>query len=269
MLAYYPQEIQESIDALTTMLDPERTVPGHSQDALEDALISVVNYADVSGAQSEGFVPAYGGTGVVLTSNGFFLTAYHCLSREHERWKREITPQTPLDEIKLLYPRVCRSFAIWNGEQYPVDITFLEVNEKYDVALGKLAMQHEGPVRPNEFLIDQWRVGEKSTVQAIGLVNNRIYRQLGMAVRTEPVLETTCYGMPGFSGSPFATLDGKLAGIANTGEIAEQLSVIHADGTPYVLDKQTDSMGKLRGAGIYVTRGLIRSVIEQMILSAD
>lgn len=180
-----------------------------------DSIRSIAdNVVNITGRSKRNF---YSGAGLMITTDGFILTAYHVLSTFLHNWKKLNNEQIYLDKLTR-ESRIEDKF----GGTYPLDITVCFFDKSHDLALIK-AVKDDEP-SPIEFNIRKTRL-RKQDIRLYSFKDDDAFNQLGKVIsfhdsikhsRGKPTLETfltDAYGIQGFSGGVFIDSRGALAGI--------------------------------------------------------
>lgn len=230
---------QESISALERVFEDKQSVGlsnKESEKNIVDNLVIVAGFDGISKRLEKGKFEMKSkgvGTGFRLTTDGFILTAYHNI-REYENDWRKINEENPPTEVNIhsWMENMQLRYAIVDQRKnvYPIDTTFWATNPSLDIALIK-AVIRENP-KPIGFRVVETDLEVGDEIKLMGLSDQRPYNQYGKVISVrrdgiydhpetgEPVSRiydtflTDAYGIRGFSGGIFITLDGELAGLA-------------------------------------------------------
>ena len=180
-----------------------------SLDNIERATIQVF-------CASDDLESTYVGTGLLLTEDGIFITAYH-----------NVEPYLRRREITLLLLNLFLGPGIeieYNGSSYNVSEVFCSYTSK-DLALCDANIP-KMPCKAIKFKTLPARISYiNQSVNVISVKKGKTYRQVGKITSKQRVVKfsdgkqiiegynTNAYSFPGFSGAPVATLDGKLLGL--------------------------------------------------------
>ena len=181
-----------------------------SLDNIERATIQVF-------CTSDDLESTYVGTGLLLTEDGIFITAYHNVEPYLRRQEK-----SPIDRLlTLLMPGIKIEY---NGSSYNVSDVFCW-NISTDLALC-YANIPEMTCKAIKFKTLPARISYiNQSVNVISVKKGKTYRQVGKITSKQRVVKfsdgkqisegynTNAYSFPGFSGAPVATLDGKLLGL--------------------------------------------------------
>ncbi|MEA3429950.1 MAG: trypsin-like serine protease [Nanoarchaeota archaeon] len=184
------------------------------------------------------------GTGLLLTTDGFILTAYHNIESYIDDW-HNINHGMPKDKIttgtlNFIFDR----YYIIDQQRnsYPIDITTYAFMPEYDIALIK-AINFKKP-EPIKFKILKKELEVNNAIKLFGIRNGTPYNQYGKIIKTKhnarminndgklvtDTYLTDAYSVPGFSGGAFTTTNGELAGIATYGSFKNNEEIGHAGG---------------------------------------
>ena len=236
MIQEDPQRGLESRLALNrVMQDKGQLSEQESEKNIADNLVVVAGFEEINKGLSDGSLNIKGkaGTGLLLTTDGFILTAYHNIQAYVDDWKR-ISQENPPTHANLYtwMEEMKQRYAIVDQKRnaYPIDTSFWSYNPTFDLALIKAVILKEP--EPIEFGVigDNLEVGDE--IKLFALRDQRQYNQYGTVTSTEydasinhpetrEITSTTldtfltdAYGVPGFSGGVFTNLHGEFAGLA-------------------------------------------------------
>jgi len=190
-----------------------------SMDNIERATIEVY-------CASEDLKSSHTGTGILLTEDGIFVTAYHVIESYFKRQEKNplLTNLSPGVEIKH------------NGNRYDVSEVFCW-NELRDLALCYANIPGM-PCIAIKFKTSPARMSYiNQPVTLMSIQKGKTYRQIGKITSTSKVVnfpdgkkiiegyDTDAYSIPGFSGGPVATMNGQLVGLClySSTKIGEQV----------------------------------------------
>ncbi len=209
-------------------------------------------------------------SGLLITTDGFIITAYHSIQRYENDWlkiKQENPPNRKnrerwLTDIKKAY------YIIDNdGNRYPIDITLWGRIPRYDIAVIK-ALIPERP-RPIKFRVLEGRLRKGDEVKLFGIRDEKPYNQYGRVTnenctsrvedvgKIENTFETDAVGVRGFSGGVFITMKGELAGLVVCQKkpfLSKSLGVVSGSSISNILEliKKTGyRLGKSHFSGKY------------------
>jgi S1-C subfamily serine protease len=174
----------------------------------------------------------HGGSGLMITTNGFIVTAYHNIQGVEDEWRR-INEEDPItqENVNSWISRMRDRYCVIDqaGNRYPIDTSFWATIPNMDIALIK-AVTNKRP-EPIKFRVvkDPLQVGDE--VKLLGLRDHNPYNQYGKVIFgnydaqindqkgqvqsvTYDTFLTDAYGVPGFSGGVFTDLRGGFAGLA-------------------------------------------------------
>jgi len=243
-----------NLDPALTDIDSERN--------LSKSLVSI------STALSTGNTQVSIGSGLMITTNGFILTAYHNIKGVEEEWKRIGRENLLTESNKDQWMReILEKYYVkdQNGNSYPIDITFWGTNPDYDVALIK-AVLNKRP-RPIKFKVLKEPLQNGDEIRLVGFKNHALYTQLGKVTsnhydapitddkNSPPIVTydtflTDAYSVPGFSGGVFIDMEGRLAGLSVYGQKSNLVSQLayaggaKYDALDYMIKNAAYSLGK-------------------------
>ena len=241
----------ESILALSEALEGKDITEQESENNIADNLVSVVGFDGEPSCHADGSirVKAKGAcTGLLITTDGFVLTAYHAISLYIDDWKRirkehpptEANVNSWLEDVKMRYVIVDQNRGV-----YPIDVTFYARDPFRDIALIK-AVNFRKP-KPVPFLTATRDLEVDDTIKLLGLKDQRPHNQYGQVINASTDQEakyietgkkvftydtflTDAYAVPGFSGGPFLTSRGEFAGVALYSQLIGIGEIGHAGG---------------------------------------
>ncbi len=250
--------IQKNLEAgLESKLALERVLnnPGislteqESEEKIADSLVSVVGLGAIIKKLAYGstVMESKGvGTGLLLTTDGWIVTAYHNIKKYETDWKRinEKNPPTEanihawMEHMKWKYAVVDKQ-----GASYPIDIGFSATNPAFDIAIIKAVILKKPKPIGFKIAADDLEVGDE--IKLLGLRDRIRYNQYGQVVSagrnalitlkddlstTYDTFLTDAYSVPGFSGGAFITLHGEFAGICSYSQKDENKEIGRAGG---------------------------------------
>lgn len=190
-----------------------------SLDNIEGATVQVHCVSEDLGSTSIG-------TGLLLTEDGIFVTAYHIIESYFKRYEKN-----PLSTALL--PGILIEL---NRNSYVVSDVFC-YNKDNDLAIC-YANIPDKPCKAIKFKTLPARISYISqSVNVISIKNGKTYRQVGKITSKQKIVnfpdgkriiegyDTDAYSLPGFSGGPVVTMNGQLVGLClySTTEIGESL----------------------------------------------
>lgn len=244
MIEENPQRGLESIISLTLALEGNRDKELTGQESEKNIRDNLVNICGFSGVKehladgSTSMIDTGVGSGLLITTDGWAITAYHNIKKYIEDWKRISEEEPPtesnihswMNEMKLKY-----AFVDQRRCAYPIDPTIYGFNPSLDIALVKaFIMKKPEPIR---FRIAKRDLEVGDEIKLFGLRDQTLYNQLGKIIlsradvqingteagktmnTTRDTFLTDAYGVPGFSGGVFTTLEGEFAGIATYAQL--------------------------------------------------
>lgn len=176
-----------------------------SQKSLEESLIELTKYK------------RHSSNGVLITDNGYFLTAQHCVEGDY---------------LKDLEVRIDNTF-------YPVK-KVCAISNKSDIALAKIDLP--GQCKPKQYKLYDSTEIEKEYVIMMSKWNTKLVKKYGGIKQEEAIIcikklddsnsiikwtnhfTTDCYSVPGDSGGIIVNPNGKLLGITSTGGDVKNLT---------------------------------------------
>ncbi|HII15499.1 MAG TPA: trypsin-like peptidase domain-containing protein [Nanoarchaeota archaeon] len=176
------------------------------------------------------------GSGLMLTADGWVITAYHNIARYIHDWEMILKKHPPTNEnIGEWMKDMTMKYAVVSqqGKAYPVDLTFWRANPELDIALIK-AVTLKKP-KPLRFRTIQTEAKAGSKMRLMGMTDNGIYSAPGHVTEEGAehlvssghtglyniIKNTFCTNIsaePGISGGPFVTKQGEFAGLVLCGE---------------------------------------------------
>ncbi|MFC1682363.1 trypsin-like peptidase domain-containing protein [Nanoarchaeota archaeon] len=173
-----------------------------------------------------------GGSGLMITTNGFIVTAYHNIQGVEDDWER-INEEDPItqENVDSWTSRMRDRYCVMDQEEnrYPIDTSFWAINQDKDIALIK-AVTNKRP-EPIKFRVVKEPLQVGDGVKLLGLRDHKPYNQYGRVIYencdqqindhngqaqsvTYDTFLTDAYGVPGFSGGVFTDIRGGFAGLA-------------------------------------------------------
>jgi hypothetical protein len=170
-----------------------------------------------------------GGSGLMITTNGWVITAYHCIAHADAEWKRIVKEEPVTNEnvsswIHKMRDRYC--VIDQKGERYAIDISFWMADLNRDIALIKAVTgKRPDPIR---FKVVDKPLSVGAEVKLFGLRDHIPYNQYGRVIckncdaqikngelesKVYDTFLTDAYAVPGFSGGVFTDLHGRFAGL--------------------------------------------------------
>lgn len=279
------QEALESIIALNMALEGNRDIDLTEQESernIADNLVVFGAYEGIDEELPDGNVNMKlkaAGTGLLITTDGFVITAYHNIAPFVDDWQRinEEAPPTRenihswMENMRMRY-----SIVEQNKKNYPIDPSFLTAIPSLDIALIK-AVTFKKPEPINfRVITDDLKVGDQ--IKLLGLRDQRAYNQYGKVVSanldasknhsetgevelmTYDTFLTDTYGVPGFSGGVFTTLRGELAGLALYIQTNGNENIGHAGGA-----KAQNIVNLVKG-GVYGLNKIFNKIKDYSLL---
>ena len=176
-----------------------------------------------------------GGSGLMITTNGFIITAYHNIQSIEDEWRR-INEENPgpitQENINSWTTRMRNRYCVMDqeGNRFPIDTSFWATSQDIDIALIKAFTNRRPEAIKFRVVKEPLKVGDE--VKLLGLRDHKLYNQYGriisgdyntqisdqetgkvQSVKYDTFL-TDAYGVPGFSGGVFTNLHGEFAGLA-------------------------------------------------------
>jgi S1-C subfamily serine protease len=207
-----------------------------SERKIADNLVAVMGYNNLSKNPGGNLVSRGSrgvGTGILLTTGGFVLTAYHNIREYIDDW-RVINEKNPVTEANFhsWMKDIETKYSVVDSQRrsYPIDPTFWATSPGLDIALIK-AMIPRKP-EPINFKIVTNDLKRHDEIKLLGLRDQLPYNQYGRVTSvnynvqinhaetgkvestTYDTFSTDAYSVPGFSGGAFTTLGGEFAGLA-------------------------------------------------------
>ncbi len=159
----------------------------------------------------------HGGSGVLLTKDGFILTAFHVVA-SYVNFLQSLVRYNYAAEAELFLDKARGSTEVRLGQNtYPLDLTTFIGSKTIDFALVK-AMLPGDPVPTGVRLAQEPpRIGEFITANGFDRqFPGKISEVEGITVRKSDIptyITTTAAGLPGMSGGAFINGRGKYAGM--------------------------------------------------------
>lgn len=172
------------------------------------------------------------GTGLKITSDGWILTAYHCIRRFEKGWIKKAKEladgtyniwQEPYGRTMFIQDNT----NAWTNTGYAVDVSAWATNPKYDIALIKADIdENPSPVRFKRLdrelsqgdAIQLLNIGDGFSIDYNpGVVDKtRIrYKTTESGLKYDCFTATT-HSMSGYSGGPAITHNGEYAGLIHS-----------------------------------------------------
>jgi hypothetical protein len=252
-------EVEGSVSALEMLV--EGGFDGrNSEENVRSNLVTVTGLSSFDRIGADGSIRVNCtnmGNGLLLTRNGFVLTAYHVISRHIEEWKKIDLPTQEnfpywMNDVKETY-----SVIDQNGNVYALDPSFYAYLENEDIALIKaFTFGRAQPVKIR-FVDEDLKEGDE--IKLFGLNDRILHSQYGK-VTNEMVdvvvngtdifrdsFMTDAYGIEGFSGGIITNMKGYVAGV-----------------TSYMEKEEGKVIGKIGGAKARHVKRLLREVINNL-----
>ena len=173
------------------------------------------------------------GSGMMITTDGWILTAYHNIENNIEEWKRLTNEKPPEIHPRLWLEDVAKNYIVvdQNKQGYVIDITTSAYDSLLDIALIK-AITSEKPA-PVKFRIAEKNLRGFGKIELVGMNNLTLYQKQGEITSTfsdakignhttgeitriiYDTFVTDAQGMQGISGGVFINPKGELTGMAN------------------------------------------------------
>ncbi|HLC55723.1 MAG TPA: serine protease [Candidatus Nanoarchaeia archaeon] len=218
----------EKIVALNLALEGNREEI--SKEESESTIVS--NLVSVEGRKSigDGYVDTNKGNGLLITTDGFILTAYHIIEQHLDDWKKIKDKGIPRWNFRKWAKDIEKKYHVFdqNGNRYPIDITWYAKNSSLDIALIKAIIPRRKP-RPIMFRILEDELQSEQVVKLVGLQDDVLSGRYGKVKYNkinapnlifndgEKTISdsflTTVQGGNGMSGGVYITENGELAGI--------------------------------------------------------
>jgi hypothetical protein len=230
-----------SVHPIESLRSLEQAISGYT--ALGDAVCEnniIKNRVLITGVANDlkefnsPYLKAGSGNGLLLTTDGFIITAYHVIENYLKNWtelKRMMPSGTTeklswLEKLKPFY-----NVKDLQGKEHPIDMTCMAFNKKLDIALIKAVIQKKPEPIRYKFLGRDLTYGEDIKLVSLNQ-EMRHCEQFGKIVgpylgsmkigspgtkNTEifDTFITDAYATPGYSGSVFTTLNWEIAGVAS------------------------------------------------------
>lgn len=212
----------------------KRLTRERSEQNIKDNLVSVRGFKEHSLTALE---TKNEGSGLLITTDGWTLTAYHNVEKYFDEWKKIQEEKSPTDTGMDCWNRLTLKYGILRQNihaAYPIDPTVCRFDPTLDIALIKAIIPRKP--KPLRFRIAQedLKVGEEIRLSA--LVNYSIYRRFGIVTDTninQDIIDiktlkvthtvydafvTTAPVVHGVSGCAYTTLKGEYAGLCVFGK---------------------------------------------------
>lgn len=211
-----PEKYFHSLIALTVALGEDPTLS--AGDSEKNILNNVIKIAGTTGNISNS------GSGLLLTTDGFFATARHVLEPHESSWDALRKRRETIEDDSSFNNYIRRQYYIETigGQRYPIDIAFWASSKSRDIAIAKAVIP--GRTAPIRFRVLKDPLQKDQDVKLFGIRDDVHYRQMGEVthptyrtstngVYTEDSFLTNVKGIEGFSGGVFTTFEGEYAGI--------------------------------------------------------
>lgn len=213
-------EALESLVALNMALHDNELSREKSENTISQNLVAVgkitVNGNSFSGS---------GGQGLMITEDGWVITAYHVIEPYVAEWKQisreePYTPENAAEWLNSLKNKYC--VVRPNYIRYPIDVTVFCYNEARDIALIKAVTSRRPRPIKYKVALDLFK-GEEVTL--LSLDNFDLVRNSGyVTAASEPstvlkdrvildVFHTSAHAKRGYSGSIFTNKEGAVCGV--------------------------------------------------------
>lgn len=123
------------------------------------------------------------GSGLMITTNGFIVTAYHNIRSLEDEWRR-INEEDPITQgdvgewISRMVDRFC--IIDQEGNRYAIDTSFYAILPDKDLALIKAATCKRPEAIKFKVVTEPLQVGDE--VKCFGLKNGSLYNQYGKVI---------------------------------------------------------------------------------------
>ncbi len=234
-----------------------------SEDNIEKNIVSVVKFSKLNGADGSIVRDSRGGTGLMITRDGFVLTAYHNIEDYVSEWKERTLPSGENFWEWILETQSKYAVVDQQGLSHPIDTSFHAYSAEDDIALIKAITF--GKIEPIHIKMIEENLREGDEIKVYGRTKQRQYCQFGTVIYPSydvPITSlkteerkgivydsflTDAYGTYGFSGGVITNMRGHMAGIIS-----------------YMQRCEGKEIGRIGGVKArYVTR-LLRSVLESL-----
>lgn len=278
MIVRFDDEVLRSSLALEALVEREFSPNLTGEESLRNIpgnLVSVLGLVEEERLPSGESVGTWStGTGLLLTTNGFILTAYHVISRflpELTRIREEDPcPEDSRGGDRWLSDMKERYAALTlDGTRYALDPYLIAYSEGHDLALVKAVIDPPLPISPARMLLADADPQQGETIRLFGMESDveseriQVFGQYGKVicsamqpqwlrtgsetVATYDTFLTDAYAVPGFSGGAFANSEGELSGI-----------VLYKNGPP------GERVGKAGGAKPSGIAQIVRSLADDL-----
>ena len=227
-------EKEETVDAINRFLEKKELDAEESKQGIEDSLVRIVHYDfnDIKIVNKKRLPMRYTSVGLLMTTNGIFITNNHVAYRMFLNWKKTVKQNPIPRNNKIAWLKQLGKFyhvIDKDGVAYPINITFYGPMPGLDLAILK-AMIPNNP-EPMHYKTRNIDLLEDDPVEIIGFKKEKPYRVKGkVLIPTVSFLtkvpgkssdlydsfKISAYAAPSVSGSPIVSGDGELAGIVST-----------------------------------------------------
>jgi hypothetical protein len=159
-------------------------------------------------------------TGLLLTCDGFILTAYHGLHNSYPGWARTTNYSSALDLLRLAEGK---HFIVKGREKYPLDILTYEMDKDHDLAIIKAVMREEpSPInykiaepslnqQIRLYAMKDKELSDRREGRIIGLGEELTFNNIPLTVKD--MFRTDALASDGFSGGIVADQEGAIVGV--------------------------------------------------------
>lgn len=197
-------------------------------------------------------------SGVLLTTNGLVLTAYHNIRGWEDHWE-ELKSMGPTPEnVCQEFSRQNRDYALFNHKrtQYDMNPTFYVTDPKHDLAIVKALMPYDPQPTGISLLTRELRdrepflgsfYTEQSPETTVGIMLLESFDAPFDDGRTTPdTFVAMGYSEEGYSGSPMINLEGQLAGVLIASGLWRDHEVMISSKAKYVRPLVERAVAQLR-----------------------
>ncbi len=197
-----------------------------SESTIVNNLVSVETKIPIG----DGYVNIKNGNGLLITTDGFILTAYHIIKKHLDDWRKIKDKGVPRWNFGKWAKDIEKKYHVFdqNGNRYPIDVTWYAKNSSLDIALIKAVIPRKKP-RPIRFRVLEDELQPEQVVKLVGLqdgvlsgrygkvkYNNIRGAALGFGNGEKTIHDSFLTTVPsdnGMSGGVYITENGELAGI--------------------------------------------------------
>jgi S1-C subfamily serine protease len=224
----------ESLISLNMALESNfcaELTPQQSATNIKNNIVGVYAVDEIT-SRSEGEFTFRGsfGSGLLITTDGFILTAYHVISDYIDDWNEMANVGFSEKNILDYLAKIVDEYFVADqeGRRYAIDISFVAYDKGRDLALIKAVIPKKP--QPAKFLVDERGLWPTEKVFLIGYPSQKIYKDMGKVItpnhdaqwedpktgkkgHTLDSFLTNAKIIPGCSGGAFINSRGQYAGV--------------------------------------------------------